>query len=73
MRKKTRGPAPAEKQKFPISQWKIHYKGCSAEDIRTGFLNNLEYTLSKDQYTLTGFDKYLSLSYTVTDSETALV
>ncbi|MBD3390988.1 MAG: glycogen/starch/alpha-glucan family phosphorylase [Chitinivibrionales bacterium] len=33
--------------------------------MRKGFLSNLEYTLSKDQYTLTPYDRFLSLSYAV--------
>ena len=48
-----------------FSNWLIHYKGMKSEDIRKGFLNNLEYNIAKDKYTLTLYDQFLSLSYTV--------
>ncbi|MBN1307654.1 MAG: glycogen/starch/alpha-glucan phosphorylase [Chitinispirillaceae bacterium] len=51
--------------KNAFSKWLIHYKGMSKEDIRKGFLNNLEYSIAKDRYTLTLYDQFLSLSYTV--------
>jgi len=47
------------------SKWHIHQKGMSADDIRQGFLDNLEYKLAKDRNTITAHDQYLSLSYTV--------
>ena len=37
----------------------------SADDIRRGFLNNLEYSIAKDKYSLTPYDQFLSMSYTV--------
>ena len=46
-------------------KWHVHYKGMSADDIRKGFLNNLEYNIAKDKFSLTPYDQYLSLSYTV--------
>ena len=39
-----------------FSNWLIHYKGMSGEDIRKGFLNNLEYNIAKDKYSLTLYD-----------------
>jgi starch phosphorylase len=54
-----------EPNQLAFSNWLIHYKGMGADDIRKGFLNNLEYSLSKDKYTLTPYDQFLSLSYTV--------
>jgi starch phosphorylase len=47
------------------AKWYIHYKGMSADDIRRGFLNNLEYSIAKDKYSLTPYDQFLSMSYTV--------
>lgn len=52
-------------KKESLEKWLIHYKGLTAEDIRRGFLNNLEYNIAKDKYTLTLYDQFLSLSYTV--------
>ena len=49
------------------SKWAIHFKGMNAEHIRLGFLNNLEYNLAKDKFSITAYDKFLSLSYTVRD------
>ena len=51
--------------KSTFLKWHIHYKGMSSEDIRKGFLNNLEYNIAKDRYTFTLYDQFLSLSYTV--------
>lgn len=48
-----------------IPRWRIHYKGMDAEAIRRGFLNNLEYSIAKDKFTLTSYDEFLSLAYTV--------
>jgi glycogen phosphorylase len=45
--------------------WKLRYKGKSVEDIRRGFLSNLEYNIARDPYSLTLYDEFLSLSYTV--------
>jgi starch phosphorylase len=53
------------KNKNTFLKWHVHYKGMSSEDIRRGFLNNLEYNIAKDKYTLTLYDQFLSLSYTV--------
>ncbi len=53
------------KSKKSIPDWPIHHKGLKAEDIRKDFINNLEYNIAKDKYTLTEYDKFLSLSYTV--------
>ena len=45
--------------------WKLRFKGRSVEDIRRGFLSNLEYNIARDPYSLTLYDEFLSLSYTV--------
>jgi starch phosphorylase len=50
-----------------LPHWLIHFKGMNPEDIHRGFLNNLEYNIAKDQYTMTPYDKFLSLSYTIRD------
>ena len=47
------------------AKWYVHYKGMTADDIRRGFLNNLEYNIAKDKYSLTPYDQFLSMSYTV--------
>lgn len=47
------------------SKWFIQQKGMSADDLRRGFLNNLEYNIAKDRYTLTLLDQYMGLSYAV--------
>ena len=52
-------------KKDPFEKWLIHYKGLTSDDIRRGFLNNLEYYIAKDKYTITLYDQFLSLSYTV--------
>jgi glycogen phosphorylase len=48
-----------------FEKWVIHYKGLSSDELRRGFLNNLEYFIAKDKYSLTLYDQFLSLSYTV--------
>ncbi len=48
-----------------FDKWRIKFKGMSSEDIRKGFLNNLEYNISKDRFTFTLYDQFLSLAYTV--------
>jgi len=35
------------------SKWVIHFKGMEKDHIRLGFLNNLEYNLSKDKFSVT--------------------
>ena len=45
--------------------WLIHFKGMSSEEIRKGFLNNLEYNIAKDRFSFTLYDQFLGLSYTV--------
>jgi glycogen phosphorylase len=47
------------------SNWAIHFKGMTDDQIRLGFLNNLEYNLAKDKFSTTPYDEFLSLSYTV--------
>jgi glycogen phosphorylase len=54
--------SPAEGTDFI---WQLRFKGRSVEDIRRGFLSNLEYNIAKDRYSLTPYDEFLSLSYTV--------
>jgi starch phosphorylase len=46
-------------------KWALRFKGKTVEDIRRGFLSNLEYNLARDRYSLTPYDEFLSLSYTV--------
>jgi starch phosphorylase len=53
------------KKSTQLDKWHVHFKGMSADDIRLGFLNNLEYNLAKDKYSLTEYDQFLSMSYTV--------
>ncbi|MFW6221302.1 MAG: glycogen/starch/alpha-glucan family phosphorylase, partial [Fibrobacterota bacterium] len=53
------------KSKKSIPDWPTHHKGMKAEDIRKDFINNLIYNIAKDKYTLTAYDKFLGLSYTV--------
>jgi len=48
-----------------IAKWAIHFKGMDVENIRMGFLNNLEYNLAKDKFSVTSYDEYLSLAYTI--------
>jgi starch phosphorylase len=45
--------------------WRIYYKGNDAEAFKISVLNNLEYRLAKDQYSATGYDKFLSAAYAV--------
>ena len=52
-------------EKSNSAKWYVHYKGMTADDIRRGFLNNLEYNIAKDKYSLTPYDQFLSMSYTV--------
>jgi glycogen phosphorylase len=47
--------------------WSVHFKGMERENVRLGFLNNLEYSLAKDKYSLTAYSEFLSLAYTVRD------
>jgi len=54
-----------EMSEAALEKWHIHYKGMESDDIRRGFLNNLEYSMAKDKYSLTSYDQFLSLSYTV--------
>jgi starch phosphorylase len=54
-------PITAENQK----KWLLKFKGNGVEDIQRGFLSNLEYNIAKDRYSLTLYDEFLSLSYTV--------
>ena len=46
-------------------KWALRFKGKTVEDIRRGFLSNLEYNLARDRFSLTPYDEFLSLSYTV--------
>jgi starch phosphorylase len=71
MSKKKVTPVPHDEIPVDISaedqRWLVHFKGMNKEDIHRGFLNNLEYNIAKDQYTMTPYDKFLSLAYTVRD------
>jgi starch phosphorylase len=58
-------PKQSEEAKKTASKWVVHFKGMNTENISLGFLNNLEYSLGKDRFSLTPYDEFLSLSYTV--------
>ena len=58
-------PKQSEEAKKAASKWVVHFKGMNTDNIRLGFLNNLEYSLGKDRFSLTPYDEFLSLSYTV--------
>jgi len=47
--------------------WAVHFKGMEKDDVRIGFLNNLEYNLAKDKYSLTPYSEFLSMALTVRD------
>jgi starch phosphorylase len=61
----TKKKEPSNIDASTLEKWHVLYKGMSAEDIRKGFLNNLEYNLAKDKYSLTSYDQFLSMSYTI--------
>jgi starch phosphorylase len=63
--KKNSSEVPLQEDVENFSKWFIHYKGMGKDDIRKGFLNNLEYNIAKDKFSLTPYDQFLSLSYTV--------
>ena len=46
-------------------KWMLKFKGNTKDDIYRSFLNNLEYNIAKDRYSLTLYDEFLSLSLTV--------
>jgi len=48
-----------------MEKWHVLYKGMTTDDIRRGFLSNLEYNLAKDKYSITHYDQFLSMSYTI--------
>jgi starch phosphorylase len=48
-------------------EWGIFHKSYDARGILASFANHLEYSLSKDQYTATEHDAYLSLALAVRD------
>jgi len=47
--------------------WLIKHKKMSKEALKLSFFDNLEYTLSKDQYTATFHDTFLALAITLRD------
>ncbi len=51
----------------PKLNWQIHYKDNSIEGLKLSIMNNLEYRLAKDQYTATGYDRFLSTAYSVVE------
>jgi glycogen phosphorylase len=65
MHKSNAGPKRENEPEGSASKWAIHFKGMDADHIRLGFLNNLEYNLAKDKFSITPYDEFLSLSYTV--------
>lgn len=50
-----------------FSKWGTFNKGMDAKSIRISFVNHLQYSLSKDQYTATLRDLYHSLALTARD------
>lgn len=48
-------------------RWAVYFKGMTSRDLRTGFLNKLEYSIAKDEYTYVPYDLFLSLSYVIRD------
>ncbi|MGB7568200.1 MAG: glycogen/starch/alpha-glucan phosphorylase [Chitinivibrionales bacterium] len=58
-------PKQSEDTKTNDSKWVVHFKGMNTDNVRLGFLNNLEYNLGKDKFSITPYDEFLSLSYTV--------
>lgn len=65
MSEKTQDLKEGSDLKVENTKWNVQQKGMSADDIRRGFLNNLEYNIAKDKSSLTLYDQYLGLSYTV--------
>jgi glycogen phosphorylase len=65
MKQKSNGKEPAAETRDGEFKWQLRFKGKKVEDIRRGFLSNLEYSLAKDRYSLTLYDQFLSLSLTV--------
>lgn len=51
----------------PYANWPLRFKKNKSPDLRRSFLSNLEYNLSKDEYTFTSYDQFLSLAYTIRD------
>ena len=47
--------------------WLIKHKKMSKEGLKLSFFDNLEYTLSKDQYTATFYDTFLALAIALRD------
>jgi len=45
--------------------WRIRHKGDDVDALKRSILNNLEYRLAKDQYSATGYDKFLATAYAV--------
>ncbi|MBI5366150.1 MAG: glycogen/starch/alpha-glucan phosphorylase [Planctomycetes bacterium] len=43
------------------------HKGADPESLKLGFANHLKYTLGKDQFTATPFDRYVALSLAIRD------
>ena len=50
-----------------FQQWGTFRKGLDAQSIQLSFASHLEYSLSKDQYTATNRDLYLSLALAARD------
>ncbi|MDG5814277.1 glycogen/starch/alpha-glucan phosphorylase [Chitinispirillales bacterium ANBcel5] len=65
MVEKISGSIKNSKEKKSIHDWDIRFKGMTAEDIRSAFLNNLEYSIAKDRYSVNTYDEFLSLCYSV--------
>ncbi|MBN1577556.1 MAG: glycogen/starch/alpha-glucan phosphorylase [Chitinispirillaceae bacterium] len=58
-------PKPRRRKGKPYTNWPLRYKKDGYDDLRRSFLSNLEYNLSKDEFTYTLHDQFLSLAYTL--------
>ena len=54
-------------KKKVYDNWKIIHKGMETQHIESSFKENLEYALSKDQYTSTVNDNFLALAIAIRD------
>ncbi|EKD25907.1 MAG: hypothetical protein ACD_79C01446G0004 [uncultured bacterium] len=60
-------PQSGENLAFKPELLEIFKQGMDAKSIKRSFASNLEFTLAKDQYTATQYDKFCSLAFTIRD------
>ncbi|MCX7787560.1 MAG: glycogen/starch/alpha-glucan phosphorylase [Spirochaetes bacterium] len=60
-------PKKSTPKKPPLTPSTNPHKGVNAKEIVTDFVNHLEYSQGKDEYSATPLDYYKSLAYTVRD------